>query len=308
MTMRPERFGSDAPRRIAAITMIAGLFLLAAFHAAWATPKSQLWDRWTRHDDNSDLTIDHSAWTRFLADYVRKDATGASVVAYGSVTEAARKSLDAYIERLSIAPVDTYSRRVQLAYWINLFNALTMRVVLDYYPVKSIRDIDISPGWFVDGPWDRVLVEVEGAHLTLNDIEHRILRPIWNDPRIHYALFFASRGGGNLAMRAFTGATVDAMLDAAARMFVNSPRAVAFDGDRARVNAMYKWYQDDFGGSPIRVLIHLRKYAAPALHERLGLVKGIEGYDYDWSLNADAGATEPRDEASRESGRSALLR
>ena len=104
------------------------------------------------------------------------------------------------------------SRDEQLAYWINLYNALTVKVILDHYPVKSILDIDISPGWFSIGPWGKKLVAVEGVEISLDDIEHRILRPIWRDPRIHYALNCAAVGCPNLLREAFTGATAEVLL------------------------------------------------------------------------------------------------
>ena len=307
MTVPSVKLRPEAPARLAAISIVAAAFVLVAVHTALAAPKAQLWDRWTHRDDNSDLTIDHSAWNAFLSRYVRTDRQGVNVVSYAVVRDADRRELDGYIERLSIAPIDTYSAKVQLAYWINLYNALTVRVVLDHYPVRSIRDIDISPGWFADGPWDRALVEVEGARLTLNDIEHRILRPIWKDPRVHYALHTASRGGPDLRKQAFTGANVDAMLTAAAREYVNSPRGARFDRGRLHISSLYKWYQDDFGGTPIRVLIHLRKYAAPELHNRLGMVEGISDYDYDWSLNDDPAAAGRR-QADSGAPASAMLR
>ena len=87
-----------------------------------------------------------------------------------------------------------------------------MKVVLDHYPVDGIRDIDISPGLFAGGPWDKKLVEIEGDDVSLNDIEHRILRPIWRDPCIHYAVNCASIGCSNLRPTAFTAANAERCL------------------------------------------------------------------------------------------------
>ena len=117
--------------------------------------------------------------------------------------------------------VSGLGRDEQCAYWINLYNALTLEVVLDHYPVDSIRDIDISPGLFSQGPWGKKLITVEGEQVSLNDIEHRILRPIWRDPRIHYAINCASLGCPNLQPRPFTGRTLDHALDLAAMRFVD---------------------------------------------------------------------------------------
>ena len=97
-------------------------------------------------------------------------------------------ALNAYVENLSRMPINDFNRAEQKAFWINLYNALTVKVVLAAYPVKSIRDIAISPGLFARGPWGKKLIEIDGETVSLNDIEHRILRPIWRDPRLHYAL------------------------------------------------------------------------------------------------------------------------
>ena len=180
--------------------------------------------------------------------------------------------------------VGGYSRPEQFAYWVNLYNALTVRVVLDHYPVASIRDLYISPGLFAKGPWGRQLVEVEGEGLTLNDIEHRILRPIWGDPRIHYAVNCASIGCPNLLAEAFTAGTSDRLLDSAARAYVNHPRGVSLQGDGITVSSIYNWFASDFdadGG----VLPHLLRHASAELAEQLQRRPRIVDYVYDWSLN-----------------------
>src|SRR5262249_38666689 len=145
-----------------------------------------------------------------------------NLIRYAQVTPIDRESLNAYIARLSALLVSKYARAEQLAYWINLYNALTVRLVLDHYPVASIRDIDISPGLFADGPWDKDLITVEGKRITLNDIEHRILRPIWNDPRLHYALNCAALGCPNLQPTAFTSDNADQLMERGARDFINT--------------------------------------------------------------------------------------
>jgi hypothetical protein len=172
-----------------------------------------------------------------------------------------------------------------MAFWINLYNALTLQVVARRHPVDSIRDIDISPGWFSDGPWDAVLVSVEGEALTLNDIEHRILRPIWRDPRIHYAVNCASLGCPNLAQTPYRARQLEAQLERAARAFVNHPRGVKAEQGRVTASRIYDWYREDFGTSEAELLAHLRRYAAPGLAARLAAAGAIAGYAYDWNLN-----------------------
>ncbi len=287
MSSRIGKVGKRLPFQIAVLSLFSILFLLTAALSARAAPESVLWDRWTPHDDDATFTIDHSAWTAFLRHYVGTGSDGVNRVAYGQVTEADAKKLDEYIGRLTLAPIPTYSRRVQLAYWINLYNALTIRVVLAHYPVESIRDIDTSPGWFSVGPWGQKLVRIDGVKLSLDDIEHRIVRPIWKDPRVHYALNCASVGCPNLQRVAYTGKTVEHMLDRAARDFVNHPRGIRIDERGMEISSIYKWFIKDFGGTFGSLLAHLRKYAEPDLRRRLGDVRRIDSDSYDWRLNDD---------------------
>jgi len=141
---------------------------------------------------------------------------------------------------------------------------------------------------FSDGPWERKLLDVAGEQLSLNDIEHRILRPIWKDPRIHYAVNCASIGCPNLAAEPYRGATVEAQLDDAARAYVNHPRGVMIDGDRLVVSKIYTWFADDFGGGEKSVIVHLKRYALPELTAQLNRFEAINGYEYDWGLNGAA--------------------
>lgn len=251
-------------------------------------PRSELWPQWAAHDESATAMIDHGAWDRFLRIYVSRDAEGVNRVAYGRVTEADRARLDAYVAALAALPITRYGRAEQFAYWVNLYNAVTVQVILDHYPVASIRDI--NDGFLSPGPWDRELVTVAGEALTLNDIESRILRPIWQDPRVHYAVNCASVGCPNLQPRAFTAANSEALLEAAARDYVNHARGVAPGDDGLQVSSIYIWFRDDFGGSEATVLDHFRRYADPALSGELAGGAEIDGYDYDWTLNEAPGS------------------
>jgi hypothetical protein len=248
-------------------------------------PGKQLWPRWTANDPASTARIDHAPWTAFLQKYLVPGVVNR--LRYAAVTADDRQRLDTYLAGLAALPISRYRRGEQLAYWINLYNALTVQLVLRHYPLRSIRDIDISPGLLASGPWDRDLVGVEGQRLTLNDIEHRILRPIWNDPRLHYVLNCASLGCPNLPPRAFAGDAAGQLLDQAARDFVNT-RAVQVRDGRLVVSSIYAWFTEDFGGDEAGVLAHLRRYALPPLAARLAGFRKIGGDAYDWRLN-DAG-------------------
>ena len=199
--------------------------------------------------------------------------------------------MDAYIDRLAALPISTYGRPVQYAYWLNLYNALTIQVVLDHYPVASIRDIDISPGLFADGPWSKSLLEIEGERVSLNDIEHRILRPIWRDPRIHYGVNCASIGCPNLLQTAFTAENIEASLDQAARDYINHPRGWYLKGDRIVVSSIYVWFKPDFGSDDADVIAHLKQYSTPERAAELETAEGIADDGYDWSLNDDASSS-----------------
>lgn len=251
--------------------------------------EADLWDRWTVHDSSSTATIDHSRWDDFLRTYVVVGDDGINRVAYRWVTEADEADLGAYIERLAATSISSYARPEQRAFWINLYNALTVQLILDHYPVDSILDIDLAGGFwdnlFGDGPWQRKLIAVEGAELSLADIENRILRPIWEDPRLHYAVNRAALGCPNLQAEAFTARNTDALLEAAARAFVNHPRGVAIVDDELVVSSLYLRYEEDFGGDEVSVIAHLRRYASAALSRALMGRTEIDDDAYDWSLN-----------------------
>lgn len=263
--------------------LVLALLLLAL--PVQAAPKAELWPRWTVHDPASTHAVDHSAWGRFLGTYVSRGPDGIARVAYGRVTPAERAALQAYLAALQATDIDRLARPEQLAFWINLYNALTVETVLAHHPVASIRDIRISPGLFASGPWGKKLARVAGEALSLDDIEHRILRPIWRDPRIHYAVNCASLGCPDLAVEPFEAARIEAQLDAAAAGFVNHPRGVSFDGSRLRVSSIYDWFRADFGGDEAGVIAHLQHHAAPDLRARLAGAARVSGHFYDWALN-----------------------
>lgn len=267
----------------------AGKLLLVFFFlagTAQAAPKADLWPYWDKHDAASATRVDHSLWDRFLKTYVvTRDHSGIYLLRYAAVSDADRKALNEYLSNLQKTVVTSLGQAEQKAFWINLYNALTIRVILTHYPIKTIRDIDISPGWFQNGPWGAKLARIESHDLTLNDIEHRILRPIWKDPRVHYAVNCASLGCPNLQPVAFTAQNTEELLDKGARQYVNHPRGVHFSGEKLIVSSIYDWFQADFGRSEKGVLRHLRRYADPPLDSRLQSFDGSIRYEYDWSLN-----------------------
>ena len=128
-------------------------------------------------------------------------------------------------------------------------------------------------------------LSVEGERLSLDDMEHRILRPIWKDPRLHYAVNCASVGCPNLQAEAYTAAGTERLLEKGAREYVNHPRG-AEKGERLlTLSSIYKWFREDFGGAEAGVMEHLRRYADTPLRDELGTYRGKVKYRYDWSLN-----------------------
>ena len=244
---------------------------------------------WAEHDDSSTETIDHAAWQTILDGYLRPgDPSGIHLFDYRALKASAadRETLTGYLAYLQELDPRRYSRTEQMAYWINFYNALTVEVVLGGYPVDSIRDIHegILP---LTGPWDDVHATVAGQDLTLNNMEHDILRPFWRDPRIHYAVNCASLGCPNLATRAYTPANLEELLDQGARDYINHPRGVeVLDDSFAVASSIYDWFREDFGETEADVIAHLLRYADADLAEQIEGFDGALEYEYDWSINA----------------------
>ena len=272
-------------RRSIALVLLLGSCLPVA-----AAPSAEPWPRWERHDAASAQRVDQAPWAGLLRRYLRPGQDGVNRFAYGAVTPADREALEADISRLAAVPVSRLSRAEQRAYWINLYNELTVAVVLRHHPVESITRINLASSLFAaPGPWEPKLVRMEDEPLSLNDIEHRILRPIWRDPRVHYALNCASVGCPNLQGEPYTAANTEAVLERAAAQYVNHPRGFAVRGGSLTVSSIYTWYKADFGGTDAGVIEHLRRHAAPEKRATLEGVTSIARSVYDWKLN-EAGA------------------
>ncbi len=263
---------------------LSGVFFLAGIWFVAAAPQAELWPRWEAHDPASTETIDHRLWGEFLDTYLVADhPSGVNRVRYSDVSAADRRSLQTYLDRLQAVGVSSLNRNEQLAYWLNLYNAATVELILDNYPVDSIRDI--GGGMFSSGPWDDALLTVEGESLTLNDVEHRIIRPIWQDPRIHYVVNCASIGCPNLYPRPLTADNIDTVFEASARDYINHPRGVRFERNRLILSEIFNWYAADFDGSFSGVVEHLTGYVDGETASLLGSYDGRVRYEYDWSLN-----------------------
>ncbi|MGF1622612.1 MAG: DUF547 domain-containing protein [Rhodomicrobiaceae bacterium] len=256
----------------AALALIAALFGAVSLSHAQSQPES---------------------YRELLAEYVSAGPDGVNLVDYAkwNASAADMKRLDDYLAHLQKLKPSQMDRAEAFAFWTNLYNAATLKVVLDRYPVESIRDIKSEGTSLFDfkalyGPWRTKLVTVEGRSMSLDDIEHETLRKHYDDPRVHYAVNCASIGCPNLKPTPWTAETLEVDLDAAARAYINHPRGVTVRADgRLDVSSIYIWFQEDFGGSERGVIQHLRKYAEAGLKKKLTGNTLIVGDGYDWSLN-----------------------
>lgn len=242
-------------------------------------PASELIDPiFEQHDAASQKIVDHTPLGDLLTVHLVVGEDGVNRFNYGGVTPAQRASLGAYIKNLETTDTTTLQRREQLALWINLYNAVTLAMIVDHYPTDSIRDID--------NPWNKKRTEANGVALTLNDIESRIIRPVFNEPLIHYGVNCAAIGCPNLAATPYTGAALEEMLTEAAHAYINHQRGVRVDPDGdVTASKIYGWYREDFGETRADLLDHIRRYATPALRDQLAGARKINDYEYDWSLN-----------------------
>lgn len=256
------------------------------FSVTIAAPSADLWPRWQADSQTNTQSVDHATWDLLLKKYLIMDhPSGINRFRYADVTKEDQQELKKYLTKLQDIEVTSLNRNEQEAYWINLYNSLTVEIILDHYPVKSITDIDISPGFFSNGPWDAKLLTIEKEKVSLNDIEHRILRPIFKDNRLHYALNCASLGCPNMQPVAFTSANTEKLLEKGAKEYINSPRGAQIVKGKLKVSSIYKWFQADFEGSEQGVKDHLLQYAENDLANTIkSYNKGLR-YDYDWDLN-----------------------
>jgi len=211
--------------------------------------------------------FDHGAWDQLLRKYVSAEG---KVNYKGFLVD--KKVLESYLETLALrAPQAEWSRREQMAWWINAYNAFTIKLILDRYPVASITDLHGGK------PWDLKWIEIGGAKYSLNQIENDILRPKYKDARIHFALNCAARSCPPLLHRAWTADNLEPMLEKQTRSFINNARFNHVEPERARVSKIFDWYAADFGD----LKAFLNRYSTVQIAPGAQVV--FE--EYDWGLN-----------------------
>lgn len=227
-----------------------------------------------------------SAWNDALSRYISApDAMGVARFDYSALhnNKADQKVLTDYIKYLESQTPSTMTDAQAVSYWANLYNALTVEVIIDNYPVKSIREI--KSGLFSMGPWKKTVTKVEGKKLSLDNIEHDIMRVEFPSPHIHYMVNCASVGCPNLKDSLWDAKTMDAEREQAARDFINSSRGVSVGPKGLTVSSIYKWFKEDFGATEAERLAHFRAFADADLAAAIDGGAKIIGDDYDWSLN-----------------------
>jgi hypothetical protein len=232
------------------------------------------------------LDPEHPAWTALLREYVDDGR-----VDYAGMKARGQPALAAYLRSLEAPGPEAYAgftREQRLAFWVNVYNAYTVQLILDHYPLPSIRRI----GWLPLAAFFKrfIPLRVLGGKkpLSLNQVEHEQLRGRLKDPRIHFAIVCASTSCPRLRSEAYRASEVDAQLDSAAREFVRDPRRNRVDPEKgtAEVSRIFKWFRSDFERDGRTLGEYIAQYAEPAAAEVLrkkGRRPGFLGYD--WSLN-----------------------
>lgn len=225
---------------------------------------------------SADNSVDNTIYGKLLTKYV-KDG---EVDYQGLKSE--EKLLDRYLKVLEDTDSRELSRNERFAFYVNAYNAWTIKLILTGYPeVKSIKDL----GSLFKSPWKKEICKIDREVLSLDDIEHRIIRPTFKDPRVHFAVNCASRGCPKLKSEPYTGATMDRDLDMAAEKFINDSQKNYLQGETLYISSLFKWFSEDFGND---IVGFVSKYASGKLKEELAARAGkikIKYLDYDWSLN-----------------------
>lgn len=220
----------------------------------------------------------HAIWQELLQKYV----TATGKVSYkGFIQE--KQKLQTYLNLLSNSAPDRsiWSKEEQVAYWINTYNAFTVKLIIDHYPVKSIREIKPTVNIpLVNTVWHIEFFKIGGKPASLDEIEHKILRKEFDEPRIHFAINCASFSCPILLNEAFVPEKLESQLDRASRQFINDPHRNRIAEDKAEISQIFSWFQEDFTkkGTLIDFLNHYSKV-------KIKPNAKISHLDYNWSLN-----------------------
>jgi hypothetical protein len=226
---------------------------------------------------SSGSSVDHSLYGDLLNKYVKKNG---QVDYAGFQSEEA--ALDQYLDLLHRVDIKSFSDNEQFAFYANVYNAWTIKLILTKYPdISSIKSLGI----FNTGPWKKKVVRLKDQTVSLDHIEHDILRPRFKDPRVHFAINCAAKSCPPLRSEPYTADRLDQQLDDATRSFINNPDSYRLDGQNLYVSRIFKWFSEDFNDD---ALSFFRQYANEGLNRNLYTYSAkiqIKYLDYDWSLN-----------------------
>jgi hypothetical protein len=222
--------------------------------------------------------VSHAGFSKLLAKHVN---TEGGVDYKGFMKDSVE--FNAYLDLLSKNhPNDkNWSKNERLAYWINAYNAFTIKLITQHYPLKSIKDIKKGIP-LVSDTWSINFIRIEGKTYNLNNIEHGIVRPKFNDPRAHFALNCASKSCPPLMNTAFTAENLDAQLDSRAKVFINDgKRNKIYSAQKADISKIFSWFAGDFKKVAPSVIAFINRFADTKLNDNADL----KYQDYDWHLN-----------------------
>ena len=220
--------------------------------------------------------ITHNTWTVLL----RKHVSPEGKVNYAGFIRD-KQAVQEYLDLLSANHPDeqTWSRAAQMAYWINAYNAFTVKLIMDHYPVGSIKDIKKGIP-FVNSVWDLKFITLGGQLYDLNHIEHNILRKKFDEPRIHFAINCASVSCPKLLNAAYEAATLESQLEQAARHFFADPQKNKLQKNSIQVSKIFLWFGSDFKQSG-DLISYINRYANIGISPKAS----ISYLEYDWNLN-----------------------
>ncbi len=213
-------------------------------------------------------TFNHDVWNVMLNKFVNVNG-GVNYSAWLPEIE----QLDTYLAQLMKNPVESsWSKNKQLAYWINAYNAFTVKMILDNYPLKSIMDLHGGK------PWDKKWIKIGGKTFSLNNIENDIIRPTFNEPRIHFAVNCAARSCPPLLNKAWTEKNIALNFEKQTKSFINNSTHNTITSNEAKLSKIFDWYGKDFGD--------LRSFINKYGEQKINPKTKIKFKDYDWALNA----------------------
>lgn len=220
--------------------------------------------------------VQHGEWDALVKKHVSKNG----MVDYQGFLKD-KKQLQVYLDKLSAnRPTSKWSKNEKMAFWINAYNAFTVKLILDHYPIKSIKDIKRGIP-FVNSVWDIAFIPMGKDKIDLNYIEHTILRKEFKDPRIHAAINCASFSCPLLRNEAYYASRLDEQLNDAMRKFVNDPQRNQLDKSNIKISKIFSWFAGDFKLNGLSVVDYLNKYAKKRVQENAR----IEFLEYQWELN-----------------------